>query len=1137
MMKTHKIFFALAAVLAAALASWSCDMVALGTRLDLEAPRLTLTRPDFAATVPEVFELAGTVTDEVKTTLLTVRMEKGGREKIGREWRNNRGAWQIREAPDAPWQPCPGQWNLSGTTAYWSLQLSLEGIPSGDYVIIVDSFDEYGNHDAGSIRQVKITYINENPVFTLLNPVLKTGTNNHVPDSLAVMDDATRFNPALFGELYNDKISLDYRIDGGDFSGGGELILRLVGPPLSPTDLDDTGLHYGEVWYKNSAIAITNTGWTGSFVIPKDAIRDALSSPASGRTPLRLISEVTDTQGKEETKALGWLMWWPESDQPWAQISATSDPTANPYTKLYGDRANIAFAYDDDGLASLTCRIREWDRAGQNLGALKEEKTIPFPSGGNQSEWSFTMPDVPGDYCIEAAVTDTGGATGTTYAYITVIKKPAIEQKFLTRISAANADGAYGAGAAIDIVLYFDVPIDVTGTPAITLNITNAGSTTRYAAYVSGSGSKALTFRYTVQEGDQTPGGSPLDVTALPLGGGGLSYRDSYGDPVNINSAITLPVDTDARLAAQKTIYVVKGKPAVSSTALNAAGVLTVNFAWPDNPSHPWNLLRGSGNLALKIVGDDYRVPAVISEARYTSLGLKGQGDPDYYERTINGANSDGSAADTDPKYVLKFNFDTATFGVAGSDSDSGRQALWYNIREAEAITLLASSSRITLSGPTMTVDLTDLLPVRGVHYGLTIDEGFLMDSFVGVDTGLVADTILRPGVEPPVFRVEKKDEGYSTTKKQAEQPVTTQVKLDCRTPGAEIWYTDPGNAASYKTDPVDDLLFEQQSVATPGTRWHLKPKPLLAEIGGANVPNVKADEPVWKYARGASLPPLHTPVKSDALRSKAYTVPFTIGNTNYALGGMVYRLGAVAYPPSGRPGAATPSAPTYELAYRSVLVFNNTETPGYSSLVGAGIFRFPPKYRDGNNIRIWIMGGDSTSGAVITPGFPLSWTEAEKKIRLMTPVGTAGTVGGNINNTTDPYTNIGGHTNTGLGADTTLTNAHIPASYNVAGNYTWYWVTWKLGNAAYIQFQRRALSSPSTNANFDTETQYISNLKQGWNDSQEYYPVFPGETRVVNPVTPYWYRESDSNRYQYYKVLGQRESSTRWHPLSPGEP
>jgi gliding motility-associated-like protein len=89
------------------------------------------------------------------------------------------------------------------------------------------------------------------------------------------------------------------------------------------------------------------------------------------------------------------------------------------------------------------------------------------------------------------------------------------------------ANGVYIAGNNLDFTVNTDQNITVDtggGTPRIALTI---GSVTRYATYISGSGSSALTFRYTVQSGD-------LDINGITIGGNiepnGGSLQDISGN-------------------------------------------------------------------------------------------------------------------------------------------------------------------------------------------------------------------------------------------------------------------------------------------------------------------------------------------------------------------------------------------------------------------------------------------------------------------------------------------------------------------------------------------------------------------------------------------------------------------------------
>jgi len=92
------------------------------------------------------------------------------------------------------------------------------------------------------------------------------------------------------------------------------------------------------------------------------------------------------------------------------------------------------------------------------------------------------------------------------------------------------AGGRALVGQAIDVKVHFGVPVAVTGAPEIDLNV---GGTTRVAAYVAGSGTPVLTFRYVVTAADVDPDGVELTSAAVRLAGGTLTDPD--GNPVNRN--------------------------------------------------------------------------------------------------------------------------------------------------------------------------------------------------------------------------------------------------------------------------------------------------------------------------------------------------------------------------------------------------------------------------------------------------------------------------------------------------------------------------------------------------------------------------------------------------------------------------
>src|SRR5206468_10931189 len=112
-------------------------------------------------------------------------------------------------------------------------------------------------------------------------------------------------------------------------------------------------------------------------------------------------------------------------------------------------------------------------------------------------------------------------------------------------ISSVNnpANGSYKAGQYLDFTVTFSENVTVVttgGTPGIGLTI---GATARNATYVSGSGTSALLFRYTIVSGDTDTNGISV-ASAISLNGG--TIKDAAGN--NATLSFTALADTSAVL-------------------------------------------------------------------------------------------------------------------------------------------------------------------------------------------------------------------------------------------------------------------------------------------------------------------------------------------------------------------------------------------------------------------------------------------------------------------------------------------------------------------------------------------------------------------------------------------------------------
>ncbi|NBQ33486.1 MAG: hypothetical protein EBU21_16305, partial [Proteobacteria bacterium] len=87
----------------------------------------------------------------------------------------------------------------------------------------------------------------------------------------------------------------------------------------------------------------------------------------------------------------------------------------------------------------------------------------------------------------------------------------------VTSVSSTLANGAYKAGQVVPVTITFSEEVVVGGAPTLTLDTGANSGTGTIVPYSSGSGTKVLTFNYTVAAGDNTPDLNYVNAKALTL--------------------------------------------------------------------------------------------------------------------------------------------------------------------------------------------------------------------------------------------------------------------------------------------------------------------------------------------------------------------------------------------------------------------------------------------------------------------------------------------------------------------------------------------------------------------------------------------------------------------------------------------
>lgn len=109
----------------------------------------------------------------------------------------------------------------------------------------------------------------------------------------------------------------------------------------------------------------------------------------------------------------------------------------------------------------------------------------------------------------------------------------------VTGVSLPN-EGVYGTGSNLDFRVNFDQTVSVDTSGGIPRLVLNIEGTTRYASYVAGSGTTALTFRYQPQTGDLDTNGIEFKSSQIDLNGARLTGSGDLNAGLSLASAGSL---------------------------------------------------------------------------------------------------------------------------------------------------------------------------------------------------------------------------------------------------------------------------------------------------------------------------------------------------------------------------------------------------------------------------------------------------------------------------------------------------------------------------------------------------------------------------------------------------------------------
>jgi len=545
-----------------------------------------------------------------------------------------------------------------------------------------------------------------------------------------------------------------------------------------------------------------------------------------------------------------------------------------------------------------------------------------------------------GTYTVMAYQEDAAGnQSGQPTAISCVIDNGVV----LKSITAGKPDGTYSIGTVIPIYLNFRIPVKLTGTPKLTVNVKNGAVENKEAVFDSEKSTvnqlvNQLVFNYTIVDGDECS--TALDALTLDLSGCTLNDEKGFDVRPYCNPAA---LSNSNKISGSRTIKIVTTLPVVKSVTLDSdENKLKIVF----NSS----ISKNEGEIVITQSSETpFLAPVVISKSDFTNYSKNTTITNNYHIGT-NGADEDGNA-DLTEKYILDFakNSNDNTIITALKTLDADKVKIDVN---STAVTLETSEDNTPNSVLVLDLSSTYKLPVKGAKYNVKIPADLVQDSLNNKNLLDESKSVSYSGVEKPVIRINKVSEKIykdGETMKVAQNKTTT-FKIDCQTPGAEIKYT-------VGTQTQKDIY-----LAPAGSDGATSEDSVVLRYNGTATTNKAINKTNNNIP--AFNPNSWTTESTFSLSTAEEENGKSFGSNDY--NAKKYLIKATA----------DSSLPAYEAAMKTVIRFKEgSKKEGINNT-------------DFNSFTRWIRGGDWTNGGVATPDFPLSWDTSDfSKTRAMTKV------------------------------------------------------------------------------------------------------------------------------------------------------
>ena len=161
-----------------------------------------------------------------------------------------------------------------------------------------------------------------------------------------------------------------------------------------------------------------------------------------------------------------------------------------------------------------------------------DQISATVPTGAYVSDTSTDQTNGDGTYYLHIQVRDQSGDESNVQHFSTVLDNtiPTINSIL------PPSNNTYSEAQAVNFTFNFNEPVNVVGYPQLSLDVS---SDTRYARYLSGSGTNAIVLQYLPQNGDSDWDGITFASTNIDLNGG--SIKDAAGNDASSDFGATVP--------------------------------------------------------------------------------------------------------------------------------------------------------------------------------------------------------------------------------------------------------------------------------------------------------------------------------------------------------------------------------------------------------------------------------------------------------------------------------------------------------------------------------------------------------------------------------------------------------------------